>query len=44
MTNFCLMKVVNNNGAGPFGGNIAFQIAGAAAPAAAAKRAEVFNA
>lgn len=29
MSNFCLMKVVNNNGAGPFGGNIAFQVAGA---------------
>ncbi|QDS70635.1 hypothetical protein FKW77_000771 [Venturia effusa] len=28
-TNFCLLKVVNNNGAGPFGGNVAFQIAGA---------------
>ncbi|KAI1328862.1 hypothetical protein F5Y16DRAFT_144612 [Xylariaceae sp. FL0255] len=27
-SNFCLMKVVNNNGAGPFGGNVAFQIAG----------------
>ncbi|KAI9146982.1 hypothetical protein HJFPF1_13012 [Paramyrothecium foliicola] len=36
MTNFCLLKVANNNGAGPFGGNVAFQIAGAggAAPAA----------
>lgn len=37
-TNFCLMKIANNNGAGPFGGSIAFQIAGAgnttAAPAA----------
>ncbi|ETS73048.1 hypothetical protein PFICI_15223 [Pestalotiopsis fici W106-1] len=29
MSNFCLMKVVNNNNAGPFGGNIAFQVAGA---------------
>ncbi|KAH6654790.1 hypothetical protein BKA67DRAFT_691751 [Truncatella angustata] len=28
-SNFCLMKIVNNNGNGPFGGNIAFQIAGA---------------
>jgi hypothetical protein len=28
-SNFCLMKVANNNGNGPFGGNIAFQIAGA---------------
>ncbi|KAI0522048.1 hypothetical protein F5B22DRAFT_457064 [Xylaria bambusicola] len=26
--NFCLLKVVNNNNNGPFGGNIAFQIAG----------------
>ncbi|KAI0198885.1 hypothetical protein F4808DRAFT_434130 [Astrocystis sublimbata] len=26
--NFCLMKVVNNNDNGPFGGNVAFQIAG----------------
>ncbi|RDW84252.1 hypothetical protein BP6252_01842 [Coleophoma cylindrospora] len=42
MTNFCLMKIANNNNAGPFGGNVAFQIAGTAAPAAApaaAKRA-----
>ncbi|OTB00850.1 hypothetical protein M426DRAFT_323964 [Hypoxylon sp. CI-4A] len=27
-SNFCLMKIVNNNGNGPFGGNIAFKIAG----------------
>ncbi len=41
------MKVVNNNAAGPFGGNIAFQIAGTgAAPAAApaAKREQFFQA
>lgn len=46
MTNFCLMKVVNNNAAGPFGGNIAFQMAapGAAAAAPAAKREENFEA
>lgn len=31
------MKVVNNNAAGPFGGNVPFQVAAAgAAPAAAA--------
>ncbi|KUJ15794.1 uncharacterized protein LY89DRAFT_96380 [Mollisia scopiformis] len=28
-TNFCLMKIANNNNAGPFGGSIAFQVAGA---------------
>ncbi|RDW60571.1 hypothetical protein BP6252_11954 [Coleophoma cylindrospora] len=46
MTNFCLMKIANNNNAGPFGGNVAFQIAGTAAPAAApaAKREEAFKA
>ncbi|CZR68917.1 related to gEgh 16 protein [Phialocephala subalpina] len=33
MTNFCLMKIANNNGAGPFGGSIAFQVAGAGAAA-----------
>lgn len=33
-TNFCLLKVANNNGAGPFGGNVAFQIAGAGGAAA----------
>ncbi|TGJ77578.1 hypothetical protein E0Z10_g10692 [Xylaria hypoxylon] len=27
-SNFCLLKVANNNDNGPFGGNIAFQIAG----------------
>ncbi|KAK8861882.1 CND1 Gas1-like protein [Apiospora arundinis] len=38
VSNFCLMKIANNNNAGPFGGNIAFQVAGggAAAPAAGA--------
>ncbi|KAH8879149.1 hypothetical protein GQ53DRAFT_855242 [Thozetella sp. PMI_491] len=36
-SNFCLMKIANNNNAGPFGGSVAFQIAGTgAAPAAAA--------
>jgi hypothetical protein len=29
MTNFCLMKIANNNAAGPFGGSIAFQVTGA---------------
>jgi hypothetical protein len=42
------MKIANNNGAGPFGGSIAFQIAGTApaAPAAAppAKREQAFQA
>lgn len=45
MSNFCLLKVVNNNAAGPFGGNVAFQIAGGAtgagnatAPAASAAK------
>ncbi|KAI1148197.1 hypothetical protein F4825DRAFT_434810 [Nemania diffusa] len=28
-SNFCLMKIANNNNNGPFGGNVAFQIAGA---------------
>lgn len=32
-TNFCLMKIANNNGAGPFGGSVAFQVAGAGAAA-----------
>jgi hypothetical protein len=32
-SNFCLMKIANNNGAGPFGGTVAFQVAGAAAGA-----------
>jgi len=45
MTNFCLMKIANNNNAGPFGGNVAFQIAGTGAAAApAAKREESFKA
>lgn len=35
VANFCLMKIVNNNNAGPFGGNIAFQVAGAGGAAAA---------
>lgn len=34
------MKIANNNGAGPFGGSVAFQIAGAAP----AKREEKFEA
>jgi hypothetical protein len=42
MTNFCLMKIANNNAAGPFGGSVAFQIA--SAPAAAAKREVSFSA
>ncbi|KAH8890568.1 hypothetical protein GQ53DRAFT_747342 [Thozetella sp. PMI_491] len=28
-SNFCLLKIANNNGNGPFGGTVAFQIAGA---------------
>ncbi|KAK8095087.1 hypothetical protein PG997_001772 [Apiospora hydei] len=35
VSNFCLMKIANNNNAGPFGGNIAFQVAGAGGAAAA---------
>jgi hypothetical protein len=35
-SNFCLMKIVNNNGAGPFGGSIAFQVAGAGGAAGGA--------
>ncbi|KAK8133447.1 hypothetical protein PG984_005459 [Apiospora sp. TS-2023a] len=35
VANFCLMKIANNNNAGPFGGNIAFQVAGAGGAAAA---------
>ncbi|KAI0906942.1 hypothetical protein F4824DRAFT_482826 [Ustulina deusta] len=27
-SNFCLLKVANNNNNGPFGGNVAFQVAG----------------
>jgi len=38
-TNFCLMKIANNNGAGPFGGSIAFQVAGAGNTTAAASTA-----
>ncbi|TID26941.1 hypothetical protein E2P81_ATG01402 [Venturia nashicola] len=48
VSNFCILKVVNNNGAGPFGGNVLFQIAGgatgngttSAAPAATTEKAE----
>ncbi|KAJ8132897.1 hypothetical protein O1611_g723 [Lasiodiplodia mahajangana] len=46
-SNFCLLKVANNNNAGPFGGNIAFQIAGATGSGnntAATKQAKHFNA
>ncbi|KAH8893120.1 hypothetical protein GQ53DRAFT_718754 [Thozetella sp. PMI_491] len=44
-SNFCLMKIANNNNAGPFGGSVAFQIAGAGAAApAAAKREQSFSA
>ncbi|KAJ9144930.1 hypothetical protein NKR23_g5730 [Pleurostoma richardsiae] len=45
-SNFCLMKVVNNNNNGPFGGNIAFQIAGASSTSnsTAAKREQPFQA
>lgn len=28
LTGVCYMKIANNNNAGPFGGNVAFQIAG----------------
>jgi hypothetical protein len=40
------MKIVNNNGNGPFGGNIAFQIAGTTTSntTAAAKRQQPFKA
>jgi len=42
---FCLLKVVNNNGNGPFGGSIAFQVGGASSSnATAAKREQVFEA
>lgn len=37
------MKVANNNGAGPFGGTVAFQIAGAGATAPAANTANTAN-
>ncbi|KAH8648553.1 hypothetical protein BX600DRAFT_475435 [Xylariales sp. PMI_506] len=46
-TNFCLLKVANNNNAGPFGGSVAFQIAGTSntnATATAAKREVPFTA
>jgi hypothetical protein len=47
VSNVCLMKIANNNNAGPFGGSVAFQIAGAGAAAAApaaAKREQSFQA
>ncbi|PSR82276.1 hypothetical protein BD289DRAFT_371464 [Coniella lustricola] len=37
-SNVCLVKMANNNNNGPFGGNIAIQMAGAAATNATAKR------
>jgi len=41
--NFCLLKVVNNNGNGPFGGSIAFQVGGASnGSATVAKREQAF--
>ncbi|KAI1179061.1 hypothetical protein F4777DRAFT_16156 [Nemania sp. FL0916] len=43
-SNFCLLKVANNNNNGPFGGNIAFQIVGADNSDATPKRALKFNA
>ncbi|KAH8891181.1 hypothetical protein GQ53DRAFT_648883 [Thozetella sp. PMI_491] len=44
-TNFCLLKIANNNGNGPFGGNIAFQIAGTSkVNNTAAKREQPFEA
>ncbi|RDW65170.1 hypothetical protein BP5796_09862 [Coleophoma crateriformis] len=43
-SNFCLLKVVNNNNNGPFGGNIAFQIAGTSTSNSTAKREESFQA
>ncbi|KAH8647401.1 hypothetical protein BX600DRAFT_443604 [Xylariales sp. PMI_506] len=43
-SNFCLMKIANNNGNGPFGGTIAFQIAGASTNTTATKRAQSFQA
>jgi len=36
----CLVKIANPSGAGPFGGVVAMQIAGSAAPAAAAPAAK----
>ncbi|KAJ0335702.1 hypothetical protein COL922a_008871 [Colletotrichum nupharicola] len=46
LQNVCLVKIANNNGAGPFGGVMAIQIppAGAAAAAPAAKREVDFEA
>ncbi|KAK2759243.1 cas1 appressorium specific protein [Colletotrichum kahawae] len=46
LQNVCLVKIANNNGAGPFGGVMAIQIppAGAAAAAPAAKREAEFEA
>ncbi|RDW73575.1 hypothetical protein BP6252_07482 [Coleophoma cylindrospora] len=46
MKNVCLLKVANNNNNGPFGGNVAFQIAGTSTAAAntTAKREESFQA
>ena len=46
LSNFCLLKIANNNGNGPFGGNVAFQIAGAstAATSTKAKRSVPFKA
>lgn len=43
MSNFCLMKIANNNNAGPFGGSVAFQIAGASSNTTA-KRETAFQA
>jgi hypothetical protein len=41
--NFCLLKVVNNNGNGPFGGSIAFQVGGTSSGSATvAKREQAF--
>ncbi|RDW87220.1 hypothetical protein BP5796_02914 [Coleophoma crateriformis] len=45
MKNVCLLKVANNNNNGPFGGNVAFQIAGTStATNTTAKREESFQA
>ncbi|KAI1120147.1 hypothetical protein F5Y10DRAFT_258995 [Nemania abortiva] len=43
-SNFCLLKVANNNNNGPFGGNVAFQIAGSGNNTTAAKTGKNFQA
>ncbi|KAI0964815.1 hypothetical protein F4678DRAFT_366495 [Xylaria arbuscula] len=43
-SNFCLLKIANNNNAGPFGGTVAFQIAGSGTGNNTAKRSVSFEA